>query len=87
MSCEVGGSNPTRSTIIHHFVTIKSLTHKMNYYPGYQAYNRTINTSNNIVLTKICYEKIQAKDLALPTGRKQPRINKSILHMLEESKI
>jgi hypothetical protein len=87
MSCEVVGSNPMRSTIIHHFVTIKSLTHKMNYYPGYQAYNRTINTSNNIVLTKICCEKIQAKDLALPTGRKQPRINKSILHMLEESKI
>ena len=55
------------------------------YYPGYQAYNRT--TSNNIVLTKIYFEKIQAKDLALlPAERKQPQIDKQIkiLHLLEK---
>jgi hypothetical protein len=55
------------------------------YYPGYQAYNRT--TSNNIVLTKIYCEKIQAKDLTLlPAERKQPQIDKQIkiLHMLEK---
>jgi len=58
--------------------------------PSYHEYNRTINRSNNIVLTKIYCEKIQAKDLVLlPAERKQPQIDKQIkiLHMLEKSKI